>query len=1438
VGTAAASKAGPVAADASKGHETAMPSATSTRAQAKAAPTASASTQEKAGTKLVLPSNQALLRLGAIRAKRMLGAVPDPAERDADLGSEAALRRPADARIPPTRLTEIGPAMMQRSRAPGSADSDREDEDNVRPTSSLQRSAAGRAIPVSTTEIATQFDVARGPVQISQASDPAEIEADQIADKVMRMPDSAEIRGSRFEHTNGDEGVEIQRKRLPLSSGIASESPEHVLGAIRSGGAPLDRGTRDFFEPRLGHDLSGVRIHTGETASDSARRINARAYALGGNVVFSAGEYKPHSESGRRLLAHELVHVVQQTAGHSVGLQAQPRSGTHVLPDLTGLVRAARDTDQALVELIQLAETTGLETPQRRDLLTDLRQRQTEQRAYVDTLEFITQNPTATSDPEQMVSHLWLPSTSGSLVSQDLDAFFGAGQPLSRQIQLRTNYHQRLLTVLQLVHPRVRDLADMLTAVGSDPPDFVRETFHIVIGHYVRLMRLPLETALVRLAFLNRYYENTNTINWYALSRHIRQNLEPFYASLRITAESYALSPDLADLRGSQGGSRAATPRESAELRAIETIRNLDIITTTVGEPPAAPAEVTATYLPSNPQQVVEMFLDLHALIAVLALWKPLDALSHMLTQAIYAGTPIAVFDEDARARWESELTDLRGAFMDETRRRDHPNLEANIEPWRARLQVLIDEIPPSVRRRQIAAAIATEIPFLFVGGATVLRVGLWVSRITRGSRLLIALAEGATMTVLNFAATPAGAPGRPSSAAGWVGQFAVNTALAFFGRLLFQGAGLAADRLTQGRGLLVQLGARVAVPITGITALQTAAQAVQDRVRRQGGETNYTEMFTLNLLLNSIGILLGAATLAPGPATGGTALAPRPGSAAPVRLTPAELAQQAGIPEDVARQLLEIGARLDAYNQSVATVQEAARRGTLTEPEFEAMRQQAHELIDFLESRLPAIADQMGGRNVSASSIRASLDAARARISGMSYSARPTVVALLPEATEGLTRVGQSDTWVYPREQPPSRLPALRSDYERRGHTVRELPGGGWEALPTATSLGARILPVSAMALGSIAPSIETLAAVPQAQAGLAQIRAQAHVTPELLEADLAAAAASTPARRAATDVLRQLRLLDPDRIDSWRGLENYLRLGGDLPTLRRMLVLYDRAQMPADQQTQVVRVLAAMSTWNAETLRGLQAVYRLRPRTTTAEIGRLLMDHPPAMSEGVLESIATLEPNSRGLSRVIGAFLTETTAGSMALNPQQIGAIGALHTGMELRAEFPGQILSFEEPQFGATGEVERIIDINVYERQSRRVAGREQVTEHLTVSVEVKEVTRQSLGRRAPHQLALDIVRDHRIRAGRVTPVGAARPYFETLRWRIRRAEFEQEAMQRVGATVPEDPRVEPEMRRMVQRLLEPAFDDLVLERLPAGEADNYRRAFDGVRFVQFR
>jgi hypothetical protein len=87
-----------------------------------------------------------------------------------------------------------------------------------------------------------------------------------------------------------------------------------VHDVLRSPGQPLDEATRAFMEPRFGYDFSQVRIHNDAQAAESARMVNALAYTIGANVTFAEGKYQPTRETGRRLLAHELTHVMQQTA--------------------------------------------------------------------------------------------------------------------------------------------------------------------------------------------------------------------------------------------------------------------------------------------------------------------------------------------------------------------------------------------------------------------------------------------------------------------------------------------------------------------------------------------------------------------------------------------------------------------------------------------------------------------------------------------------------------------------------------------------------------------------------------------------------------------------------------------------------------------------------------------------------------------------------------------------------------------------------------------------------------------------------------------------------------------------------------------------------------------------------------------------------------------
>ncbi|MDB4950665.1 MAG: hypothetical protein JWM27_3314 [Gemmatimonadetes bacterium] len=90
-------------------------------------------------------------------------------------------------------------------------------------------------------------------------------------------------------------------------------APPAVHDILRSPGQALDAGTRAYMEPRFGHSFADVRVHADGAAADSARAVGARAYAVGSSVVFGSGRYAPGTPDGRRLIAHELAHVVQQS---------------------------------------------------------------------------------------------------------------------------------------------------------------------------------------------------------------------------------------------------------------------------------------------------------------------------------------------------------------------------------------------------------------------------------------------------------------------------------------------------------------------------------------------------------------------------------------------------------------------------------------------------------------------------------------------------------------------------------------------------------------------------------------------------------------------------------------------------------------------------------------------------------------------------------------------------------------------------------------------------------------------------------------------------------------------------------------------------------------------------------------------------------------------
>jgi hypothetical protein len=117
------------------------------------------------------------------------------------------------------------------------------------------------------------------------------------------------------------ECTECAKKKLQRrASGRGPETaPPIVNEVLRSPGQPLDAPTRAFFELRFGHDFSKVRVHSDARANESARAVNAFAYTVGRDIVFSDGLYNVNNRTGQQLLAHELTHVVQQQGRSHTG---------------------------------------------------------------------------------------------------------------------------------------------------------------------------------------------------------------------------------------------------------------------------------------------------------------------------------------------------------------------------------------------------------------------------------------------------------------------------------------------------------------------------------------------------------------------------------------------------------------------------------------------------------------------------------------------------------------------------------------------------------------------------------------------------------------------------------------------------------------------------------------------------------------------------------------------------------------------------------------------------------------------------------------------------------------------------------------------------------------------------------------------------------------
>ena len=155
---------------------------------------------------------------------------------------------------------------------------------------------------------------------VNTPGDVYEQEADRVATQVLRMSDEDVLTaraGEGIQRLTSEEEEEelLQAKEESGATPQVTPETQAAIDAMRGGGAPLDPTARAFMEPRFGHDFSQVRVHTDTRAATVARSLDALAFTVGNDIAFAPGQYRPGSDEGRALLAHELTHTLQQTGG-------------------------------------------------------------------------------------------------------------------------------------------------------------------------------------------------------------------------------------------------------------------------------------------------------------------------------------------------------------------------------------------------------------------------------------------------------------------------------------------------------------------------------------------------------------------------------------------------------------------------------------------------------------------------------------------------------------------------------------------------------------------------------------------------------------------------------------------------------------------------------------------------------------------------------------------------------------------------------------------------------------------------------------------------------------------------------------------------------------------------------------------------------------------
>ncbi|MFO7565921.1 MAG: DUF4157 domain-containing protein [Enhygromyxa sp.] len=261
-----------------------------------------------------------------------------PLEREADAMADRVLRMPT----PKGDARNGTSASESDADAESDADSDSDSVDEELSETPTTAAFAGAAVPPSEFGVVVQRDCA------SCSSETNEVRRSSVAEVVMRECSSCEDDDPLRRSFAGEQHREAAAgtRGGPATSMFSSDLRERQ----RLGGQRLSASLRGFFEPRFAAGLGQVRLHTDAPAGALAQRINARAFTVGQHIFFAPGEYRPRTEAGLRLMAHELAHTLQNV-GQRLNEGEMRRVSADGLADrLTTPVRPAHDPDECAAD--------------------------------------------------------------------------------------------------------------------------------------------------------------------------------------------------------------------------------------------------------------------------------------------------------------------------------------------------------------------------------------------------------------------------------------------------------------------------------------------------------------------------------------------------------------------------------------------------------------------------------------------------------------------------------------------------------------------------------------------------------------------------------------------------------------------------------------------------------------------------------------------------------------------------------------------------------------------------------------------------------------------------------------------------------------------------------------------------------------------------------